>query len=172
MQLIMRLEIQSKQNIIDFLNSEPVGRIWLSTSHTNEFCLGTRDRHARTSTSDSENRCSLYASHPDSEKLGNTKRNSKVEFEVEWRICILPSYYVHPSDASQADTLYISVVIKGNAQIVDDNEEKTDALNSLMEKYQKEGYMQSVQKVRVIKIITQVMRGKYKIGRHWTPDTD
>jgi predicted FMN-binding regulatory protein PaiB len=68
------------------------------------------------------------------------------------------------------------VVIKGNAMIVDDNEEKTEALNSLMEKYQKEGkyesldsYMPSVQEVTVIKLIPQVMRGKYKIGQHWSP---
>ena len=66
-------------------------------------------------------------SHPLGEKLDNIKRNSKVGFEVERHICFLPSYYFHSSDASQADTLYISVVIKGNAQIVDNNEEKTDA---------------------------------------------
>jgi uncharacterized protein len=115
-------------------------------------------------------------SHPLGEKLDNIKRNSKVGFEVDRHICFLPSYYFHSSDASQADTLYISAVIKGNAQIVDDNEEKTDALNALMEKYQKEGkyesldpYMRSVQEVSVIKIIPQVMRGKYKIGQHWSP---
>jgi nitroimidazol reductase NimA-like FMN-containing flavoprotein (pyridoxamine 5'-phosphate oxidase superfamily) len=46
------------------------------------------------------------------------------------------------------------VVIKGKAQIVDDNEEKMDALYTLMEKYQKGGkyesldsYMRSVQEV-------------------------
>ena len=106
-------------------------------------------------------------SHPLGEKLDNIKRNSKVGFEVDGHVCYLPSYYFHPSDASQADTLYISVVIKGNAMIVDDNEEKAEALNSLMEKYQKEGkyesldsYMPSVQEVTVIKLIPQVMRGK------------
>ena len=115
-------------------------------------------------------------SHPIGEKLDNIKRNSKVGFEVDRHVCFLPSYYFHPTDASQADTLYISVVIKGNAMIVDDNEEKAEALNSLMKKYQKEGkyesldcYMPSVQQVTVIKLIPQVMRGKYKIGQHWSP---
>jgi uncharacterized protein len=115
-------------------------------------------------------------SHPLGEKLDNIKRNSKVGFDVDRHLCYLPSYYFHSSDASQADTLYISVVIKGNALIIDDNEEKTDALNALMEKYQKEGkyesldpYMRSVQEVSLIKVIPQVMRGKYKIGQHWSP---
>ena len=45
----------------------------------------------------------------------------------------------HPYDASQADTLYVSVVIKGNAIIVEDNAEKANALNALMQKYQMEG---------------------------------
>ncbi|MGA9151400.1 MAG: hypothetical protein WBZ36_12555, partial [Candidatus Nitrosopolaris sp.] len=61
------------------------------------------------------------------------------------------------------------VVIKGNAQIVDVNEEKTDALNALMEKYQKEGkyesldpYMWSVQEDSVIKIIPQASKVNVK----------
>ena len=115
-------------------------------------------------------------SHPIGEKLDNIERNSKVGFEVDRHVCFLPSYYFHPTDASQADTLYISVVIKGNAMSIDDNEEKAEALNSLMKKYQKEGkyesldsYMPSVQQVTVIKLIPQIMRGKYKIGQHWAP---
>jgi nitroimidazol reductase NimA-like FMN-containing flavoprotein (pyridoxamine 5'-phosphate oxidase superfamily) len=115
-------------------------------------------------------------SHPIGEKLDNIRRNSKVGFEVDRHVCFLPSYYFHPTDASQADTLYISVVIKGNAMNIDDNEEKAEALNLLMKKYQKEGkyesldsYMSSVQQVTVIKLIPQIMRGKYKIGQHWAP---
>ncbi|HEY7506178.1 MAG TPA: pyridoxamine 5'-phosphate oxidase family protein, partial [Nitrososphaera sp.] len=78
------------------------------------------------------------------------------------------------TDASQADTLYISVVIKGRASIVEDNKEKALALNALMEKYQKEGRyealdpdMTSVHEVAVIKVVPTDMRGKYKIGQHW-----
>ena len=43
------------------------------------------------------------------------------------------------TDASLADTLYVSVVIKGNASIILGKEEKTTALNGLMKKYQPEG---------------------------------
>ena len=36
------------------------------------------------------------------------------------------------------------MVAKGNAQIVDDNEEKMDALNAPMQKYQKQGKYESL----------------------------
>src|SRR5215212_7520589 len=109
------------------------------------------------------------------EKIDNIKRNSNTGFEVDQHLAFLPSYYFHPSDASQADTLYKSVVIKGQSYIIEDNEEKTIALNSLMEKYQPEGNyeklnskMYSVQEVTVIKLIPNHMKGKYKIGQQWT----
>jgi nitroimidazol reductase NimA-like FMN-containing flavoprotein (pyridoxamine 5'-phosphate oxidase superfamily) len=115
-------------------------------------------------------------SHPFGEKIENVKRNSKIGFEVDMHVCFLPSYYFHPTDASQADTLYISVVIKGNAFIVTDLEEKAKALNALMIKYQKEGgyapltsNMATVREVAVLKVVPDEMRGKYKIGQHWPP---
>jgi hypothetical protein len=113
-------------------------------------------------------------SHPFGEKLDNIRRNSKVGFEVDQHVCFLPSYYFHPTDASQADTLYVSVVIKGTAEIVEDAREKARALNALMEKYQKEGKyerleaeMPVVREVAIIKVVPHDMRGKYKIGQHW-----
>jgi hypothetical protein len=113
-------------------------------------------------------------SHPAGEKIDNILRNPRVGFEVDHHVCFLPSYYFHPTDASQADTLYISIVIKGRASLVDDSMEKARALNALMEKYQKEGRyqpleadMSSVHEVAVIKVVPDEMRGKYKIGQHW-----
>jgi nitroimidazol reductase NimA-like FMN-containing flavoprotein (pyridoxamine 5'-phosphate oxidase superfamily) len=115
-------------------------------------------------------------SHPFGEKIENIKRYSKVGFEVDSYVCFLPSYYFHPTDASQADTLYVSVVIKGNASIVQNKDEKANALNALMKKYQKEGgyeslssNMASVREVTVLKVVPDQIRGKYKIGQHWIP---
>lgn len=127
--------------------------------------------------SDNKNIGAVYMhSHPIGEKIENIKRNSKVGFEVDSYVCFLPSYYFHPTDASQADTLYISVVIKGNAAIVQDPDEKANALNALMKKYQKEGgyeslssNMGSVREVTVLKVVPDQIRGKYKIGQHWIP---
>lgn len=182
MQLIKKLEIQSKNKIIEFLNREPVGRI--ASLDPNGFPQVIPMNFVFVQAKDprilSHRIIKLEAvymhSHPFGEKLENIKRNSKVGFEVDRYVCFLPSYYFHPSDASQADTLYISVVMKGNAMIVEDDEEKAEALNSLMEKYQKEGRyepldprMPSVQEVTVIKIVPEEIRGKYKIGQHWAP---
>src|SRR5919109_3556773 len=182
MQLIKKLEIQSKSKMIEFLNKEPVGRI--ASIDTNGYpqvipmnfvYVQAYEPHLHFNRSIKVDAVYMH-SHPFGEKLDNIKKNSKVGFEVDRHICFLPSYYFHPTDASQADTLYISVVIKGDAIIVEDNEEKSQALNGLMKKYQKEGKyeilhpsMPSVHEVAVIKIVPKEMRGKYKIGQHWVP---
>jgi nitroimidazol reductase NimA-like FMN-containing flavoprotein (pyridoxamine 5'-phosphate oxidase superfamily) len=112
-------------------------------------------------------------SHTKGEKIENIKRNNRVGFEVDKSLEFLPSYFTDPLDASQADTLYISVVIKGIAALVSDRNEKTLALNALMKKYQPEGRyeniradMKVVDEVAIIKVTPSTMRGKYKIGQH------
>ena len=108
-------------------------------------------------------------SHHRGEKLDNLKRNPKVGFEADREVCFLPSYYFHPTDASFADTLYISIVIKGKASIVTDNREKAFAMNAMMQKYQGEGGytpltegMKSIQHLTVLKIIPESMTGNTK----------
>ena len=116
-------------------------------------------------------------SHIKGEKIENIKRNSKVGFEVDKNLEFLPSYFSDPEDASLADTLYISVVIKGDAILVEDKEEKVLALNGLMEKYQPEGQYEPMREdmdvldaTAVIKIIPKEMNGKYKIGQNMSKD--
>src|SRR5918998_3387214 len=166
MQLIRKYEIQSKDKIIQFLNNQPVGRIASLDSNGYPQVIPMNFVY--------HDGVIYMHSHPFGEKLDNIRRNPNVGFEVDQHICFLPSYYFHMTDASQADTLYISVVLKGKAEIVHRNEEKAQALNALMEKYQKEGRyqaldasMSSVHEVAIIKVIPREMRGKYKIGQHW-----
>jgi uncharacterized protein len=166
MQLVKKYEIHSKHKMIDFINSQPVGRIASLDSNGYPQVIPMNFVY--------HNAAVYMHSHPFGEKLDNVRRNPNVGFEVDQHICFLPSYYFHPKDASQADTLYISVVMKGKAEIVQSNEEKALALNALMKKYQKEGRyealdanMPSVHEVAIIKIIPKDMRGKYKIGQHW-----
>jgi nitroimidazol reductase NimA-like FMN-containing flavoprotein (pyridoxamine 5'-phosphate oxidase superfamily) len=151
MQLVKKYEIQSKHKMVEFLNSQPVGRIAsLDGNGYPQVIPMNFVYHGGV----------IYMhSHPFGEKLDNIRRNPNVGFVT---------------DASQADTLYISVVVKGKAEIVHRNEEKALALNALMEKYQKEGgyqaldaSMPSVHEVAIIKVIPRDMRGKYKIGQHW-----
>ena len=166
MQLVKKLEIQSKSSMITFLNSQQVGRVCSIDGSGFPQIIPMNFVYADGS---------IYMhSHPFGEKLDNIRRNPQVGFEVDQHVCFLPSYYFHPTDASQADTLYVSVVIKGRAELIEDGKEKARALNALMEKYQKEGRyeplepeMPVVEEVAIIKVVIQEMRGKYKLGQHW-----
>jgi len=165
MQLLGKLEIKSKEKIIEFLSSQQTGRI--SSIDENGYPQIIPMNFVYISDV-------IYMhSHVRGEKLDNIRRNQKVGFEVDKNLEFLPSYFSDPTDASLADTLYISVVIKGNASIVSDKEEKTTALNGLMKKYQPEGgyepikpEMDVLDEVVVIKIIPKSLRGKYKIGQN------
>jgi len=165
MQLLGKLEIKSKEKIIEFLSSQQTGRI--SSIDKNGFPQIIPMNFVFI------NDTVYIHSHIRGEKLDNIRRNQKVGFEVDKSLEFLPSYFSDPTDASLADTLYISVVIKGNASIVSDKEEKTNALNGLMKKYQPEGGyepikpdMDVLKEVEVVKIIPESLRGKYKIGQN------
>ncbi len=160
-----KLEIKSKEKVIEFLSSQQTGRI--ASIDENGFPQIIPMNFVFI------NDAIYMHSHVRGEKLDNIRRDQKVGFEVDKNLEFLPSYFSDPTDASLADTLYISVVIKGNAIIVSDKEEKTIALNGLMEKYQPEGgyepikpEMNVLKGVEVIKITPKSLRGKYKIGQN------
>ena len=160
-----KLEIKSKEKIIEFLGSQQTGRI--ASIDENGFPQIIPMNFVFI------NDTVYMHSHIRGEKLDNIRRNQKAGFEVDRSLEFLPSYFSDPTDASLADTLYISVVIKGNASIVSNKEEKTIALNGLMKKYQPEGGYEPIKPdmdvlkgVEVIKIIPESLRGKYKIGQN------
>ena len=169
MQLLGKLIIKSKTKIIKFLNEEDTGRI----SSIDEQGFPQIIPMNFVFLNDS-----VYMhSHIRGEKIENIKRNSKVGFEVDRNLEFLPSYFSDPEDASLADTLYISVVIKGEAVLVENNEEKVLALNGLMKKYQPEGRYKPMDKdmdvldaTAVIKVIPKEMNGKYKIGQNMSKE--
>jgi len=169
-QLLGRLEIKSKEKIIEFLNQQETGRVCSIDKEGFPQIIPMNFVYANDS---------IYMhSHPRGEKLENITKNPKVGFEVDQSLEFLPSYFSSPTDASQADTLYISVVIKGKAVLVTDPKEKTLALNELMKKYQPEGGyekmspdMEVVEEVAIIKVTPVTMRGKYKIGQHFDKKT-
>lgn len=170
MKLLGRLEIKSYEKIKEFLSEEHVGRI--SSIDESGYPQIIPMNFAFL------NDVIYMHSYTRGEKLDNVARNEKVGFEVDRELEFLPSYFSHPTDASQADTLYISVVIKGKASIVDDDVEKSLGLNALMEKYQPEGHYEPLTKddlvldeVAVIKIVPVSIKGKYKIGQHMSADS-
>jgi len=165
LQLVGKLQIKSHKKIEEFLSEEHVGRI--SSIDENGFPQIIPMNFVFL------NDAIYMHSHIRGEKLDNISKNNKVGFEADRELEFLPSYFSDPHDASLADTLYISVVIKGIASFVADREEKTFALNGLMEKYQPEGQydpiksdMQVLDAVSVIKVTPQTLYGKYKIGQN------
>ena len=165
MQLVGILEIKSYEKIKQFLNEEHVGR--MSSIDVNGFPQIIPMNFVF------RNDAIYMHSHVKGEKLDNISKNNKVGFEADRELEFLPSYFEDPHNAALADTLYISIVIKGIASFVSDREEKTLALNGLMEKYQPEGFydplksdMRVLDAVSVIKIIPKKLHGKYKIGQH------
>jgi nitroimidazol reductase NimA-like FMN-containing flavoprotein (pyridoxamine 5'-phosphate oxidase superfamily) len=168
LQLVGVLQIKSYDKVKEFLHQEHVGRI--STIDVNGYPQIIPMNFVFL------NDAVYMHSHPRGEKIENFKRNDKVGFEVDRELEFLPSYFEDPKNASLADTLYISVVMKGTASLVTDKEEKTLALNGLMKKYQPEGGYNPIQSdmrvldaVTVFKIIPIVLQGKYKIGQHISP---
>jgi len=165
MQLLGKLGIKSPQKIAEFLNSEHVGRVASTDKEGFPQIIPMNFVFI--------NEAIYMHSYTRGEKLDNIRANPKVGFEVDREVEFLPSYFSSPTDASQADTLYISVVIKGDGIIVNDMNEKTMALNALMEKYQPEGRyekltpdMPVINEVAIIKVIPKTIKGKYKIGQH------
>ena len=169
MQLVGKLIIKSKDKIIKFLSEESTGRI--SSIDKEGFPQIIPMNFVFLDNS-------VYMhSHIRGEKIENIKRNSKVGFEVDRNLEFLPSYFSDPDDASLADTLYISVVIKGEAILVEDKKEKVLALNGLMKKYQPEGRytpmredMDVLDATAVIKVTPKEMNGKYKIGQNMSKE--
>ncbi len=169
MQLLGRLEIKSKEKIKEFLNQEHVGHIASVDKNGYPQIIPMNFVYLDDA---------IYMhSHTKGEKLENIRQNQKVGFEVDRELEFLPSYFEDPKDASLADTLYISVVIKGIGQIIDDRSEKTRALNGLIKKYQPEGGyepirpdMQVLDEVAIIKVTPETIRGKYKIGQDLRKD--
>jgi len=168
LQLVGKLQIRSFEKIKEFLNEEHVGRI--SSIDENGFPQTIPMNFVFL------NDAIYMHSHVKGEKLDNISRNNKVGFEADRELEFLPSYFEDPTDASLADTLYISVVIKGIGSFVTNREEKTLALNGLMEKYQPEGQYEPIESdmrvldaVTVIKVTPEIIHGKYKIGQNMNP---
>ena len=168
LQLVGILQIKSYDRIKEFLHQEHVGRF--STLDENGYPQIIPMNFVFI------NDTVYMHSHTKGEKIENFKRNEKVGFEVDRELEFLPSYFEDPKNASLADTLYISIVMKGSATLVTDREEKTLALNGLMKKYQPEGRYDPIQPdmkvldaVAVIKVTPKILHGKYKIGQNISP---
>lgn len=121
------------------------------------------------------NHCIYFHTAPVGEKLIHIQRNPKVGFEVDQHILTVPSYYSFGStDPAKGSTLYKSVVIVGQARMLENDSDKILPLQKLMEKYQPEGGYdpvaldnKAIKHTTVIEIAIEKITGKKKIGQHW-----
>ncbi|MFC0211795.1 pyridoxamine 5'-phosphate oxidase family protein [Paenibacillus chartarius] len=111
------------------------------------------------------------------QKMRNLKADARVTFSVSKEYAIIPSYFQHDKLACPATAYFKSVIIKGYGEIVDNLEEKADALGAFMRKLQPEGgyapitpadadYEGQLKATSVVRIRIEQMTGKYKFGQN------
>jgi uncharacterized protein len=102
-----------------------------------------------------------FHSAKEGEKIDDIKRDNRVCFEVDLAI----AYVEGAENPCKAAYRYRSVIAKGRAFIVEDNDEKLRVLAVLMKKYQPEGgygsfLPEKVALTAVVKIDIYELRGK------------
>lgn len=76
----------------------------------------------------------------DGEKLDNIRRDARVCFEVDIPLAYLDlDYYGEEPEACNVTQFYLSVIIRGTAEIVSDIDEKITALNGLVARHEPAG---------------------------------
>ena len=99
------------------------------------------------------------------EKIGDIRRRGTICFEVDEPIAFVPA----TGSACRSSYYYRSIIVKGNAAIVNQQEKKLKILERLMEKYQPEGGYggiteETLKRTAVIEISIQEMTGKENLG--------
>lgn len=80
------------------------------------------------------------------EKLDNISADPRVCFEVDIPLSYLDTGFERSAPACRVTQFYQSVIIRGNAAIVRDDNHKLSALNALMEKHEKGRDFEPVEK--------------------------
>jgi len=99
------------------------------------------------------------------EKISDIRRGSPVCFEVDQPIAYVPAR----GPACKASFYYRSILVKGEAILVNSRKKKLEILEGLMEKYQPEGGYGGIaeeilQKTAVVEISVKELTGKENLG--------
>jgi len=93
MQLLRKLEIQSKTKVIEFINSQSVGRMATIDAKGYPQIIPMNFVYINTDETNVDLQCMVRSdaiymhSHPVGEKLNNIRNNPQVGFEVDQHIC-------------------------------------------------------------------------------------
>ena len=99
------------------------------------------------------------------EKMSDIRRGSPICFEVDQPISYIPA----KGPACKASFYYRSILIKGEAALVNPRKKKKEIIEKLMEKYQPEGGYEEIaeeilQRTAVIEISIKEITGKENLG--------
>jgi len=109
-------------------------------------------------------------------KMDMIKQNAYASFSVVESYSLLPSYFsTDDGSACPASQLFKSVIIDGTMQLVEEYDEKAQALEQLMQKLQKEGkyiplnhkmYEKAINATALFKLSPEQTTGKFKLGQN------
>ncbi len=111
-------------------------------------------------------------------KMDMIKENSFASFSIVKDHGFIPSYFsTAKEDACPASHLFQSLIIDGEIKLISDYDEKVDALQALMEKFQPEGkhkhlsdksmYEKMINATQMFKLVPNEIKGKVKLGQNW-----
>lgn len=113
-------------------------------------------------------------------KIDYIRENPFASFLVVEEYSLLPSYFSNEDgSACSATQLFKSVIIDGKVELVEEFEEKTKALQGLMEKSQKEGkyiplhdktYEKAINTTEIFKLVPEKTVAKFKLGQNFTQE--
>jgi nitroimidazol reductase NimA-like FMN-containing flavoprotein (pyridoxamine 5'-phosphate oxidase superfamily) len=113
-------------------------------------------------------------------KIDYINKNANSSFSVVEAYSLLPSYFsTDTGNATPATHLFKSIIIDGKIEFVEDYNEKAQALEALMKKYQKEGnytplhdsmYEKIITATCIYKLIPEQTKAKFKLGQAFTKE--
>jgi len=113
-------------------------------------------------------------------KLDLIQQNAYASFSVVESYSVLPSYFsTAEGSACPATHLFQSVIIDGQMKLVEEYEEKSEALNQLMQKLQSEGkyiplhdkmYEKMINATALFKLVPDSITGKIKFGQNFNQE--
>lgn len=71
-------------------------------------------------------------------------KNSQASFSAVKPYSLIPSYFSHTTSACPATQLFASATLEGNISILEDIEQKANALNTIMQKLQPECHYETI----------------------------
>jgi ribosomal protein S18 acetylase RimI-like enzyme/nitroimidazol reductase NimA-like FMN-containing flavoprotein (pyridoxamine 5'-phosphate oxidase superfamily) len=111
------------------------------------------------------------------EKLGFMGRDAVASYDEV--VAQIPSYWIHPELACPASTYYLSAMVEGRVERVDDLTHKARALSALMNHFQPEGgyaeirpddkrYIKVLETMMVAELVPTRVTAKHRLGQHRT----